>query len=163
MFAYIRRPSSSSWFGPKSQTRYSYLGDLSLLPLFAAFFCILIACTARTVPVRAEPPEPRPAAEILLGIGGRWGFWERLYATARFSTTTSSMSTTNEQMTTSSTLTTSERLLHLQRVCTAIICLYRLCTATLIEVTHNEWYRKVGWRRHPTFHRVLSQTNVHVY
>ena len=34
-------------------------------------FHIPIACTARTVPARAEPPEPRPAAEILLGIGGR--------------------------------------------------------------------------------------------
>jgi hypothetical protein len=27
------------------------------------------------VPVRAEPPEPSLAAEILLGIGGRKGFW----------------------------------------------------------------------------------------
>jgi hypothetical protein len=34
-----------------------------------------IACTVRTVPARVEPPEPRPAAEILLGIGGREGFW----------------------------------------------------------------------------------------
>jgi hypothetical protein len=73
---------------------YSCLGDLSVLPLFAALFCIPIACTARTVPARAEPPElvlllrsiactartvlaraeppePRPAAEILLRIGGQ--------------------------------------------------------------------------------------------
>jgi hypothetical protein len=32
------------------------------LPLSAASFRIPIACTARTVPARAEPPEPRPAA-----------------------------------------------------------------------------------------------------
>jgi hypothetical protein len=57
-----------------SQTRYSYLGDLSLLPLFAAFLCISITCTVRTVLARVEPPEPRPAAEILLGIGGLSGF-----------------------------------------------------------------------------------------
>jgi hypothetical protein len=37
---------------------------------FATSFRIPIACTARTVQARAEPPEPRPAAEILLGIGG---------------------------------------------------------------------------------------------
>jgi hypothetical protein len=71
------RPSSSplSLRLPIHQTRYSCLGDLSLLSLFAVFFCISIACTARTVPARAEPPEPRPAAEILLRIGGQKGFW----------------------------------------------------------------------------------------
>jgi hypothetical protein len=41
------------------------------LPLVAASFRIPIACSARTVPTRAEPPEPRLAAEILLGVGGR--------------------------------------------------------------------------------------------
>jgi hypothetical protein len=43
--------------------------------------------------------------------------WEHLHATARSRTTT---------------LTTNERLLRLQRVCTAIICLHRLCTTTSI-------------------------------
>jgi hypothetical protein len=70
LLAYIRRPPPLPQVA-NSQTRYSCLGDLSLLPLFAAFFCISIACTTRTVSTRAEPPEPRPAAEILLGIGGR--------------------------------------------------------------------------------------------
>jgi hypothetical protein len=41
------------------------------LPLFAASFRIPIACTACRVQARVEPPEPCPAAEILLGIGGR--------------------------------------------------------------------------------------------
>jgi hypothetical protein len=66
-----KAPSSSPSGRQFTNNRYSCLGDLSLLPLFAAFFCISIACTARTVPARAEPPEPRLAAEILLGIGGR--------------------------------------------------------------------------------------------
>jgi hypothetical protein len=66
---YIRFPPLPQFVN--SQTRYSCLGDLSLLPLFASFFCIIIACTTRTVPARAEPPEPRLAAEVLLGIGGR--------------------------------------------------------------------------------------------
>jgi hypothetical protein len=46
-------------------------GDLSLLSHFVADSGISIACTARTVPARAEPPEPRPLLLILLGIGGR--------------------------------------------------------------------------------------------
>jgi hypothetical protein len=64
-----KAPSSSPSGHQFTNNRYSYLGDLSLLPLLAAFFCISIACTARTVPARAEPPEPHLAAEILLGIG----------------------------------------------------------------------------------------------
>jgi hypothetical protein len=70
LLAYIRRPPPLPQIANLQTTRYSCLGDLSLLPLFAAFFCISIGCTARTVPARAEPPELRPAAEILLGIGG---------------------------------------------------------------------------------------------
>jgi hypothetical protein len=60
-----------------------------------------------------------------------------LYSMTNERTTTSSTSMTNERTTTSSTSTTSEWLLQLQRVCTAIIRLHRLCTATPIEVTHN--------------------------
>jgi hypothetical protein len=47
LLAYIRRPPPLPQIA-NSQTKYSCLGDLSLLPLFAAFFCISIACTAHS-------------------------------------------------------------------------------------------------------------------
>jgi hypothetical protein len=79
------------------------------------------------VPARAEPPGPRPTAKDPARDRREIRFLgERLHATARSRTTTSSTSTTRDQ------------LLRLRQACTVIICMHRLCTATPIEVTHNE-------------------------
>jgi hypothetical protein len=66
LLAYISLPAQGEKFTIGTPVQETFP---SLL-LFAASFRISIACTTRTVQARAEAPEPRPAAEILLRIGG---------------------------------------------------------------------------------------------
>jgi hypothetical protein len=155
--AYIRCPSLLL-LGSPIHTKVLLFRRPLALSLCLLLLLHPIACTARTVPARAEPPEPRPAVEILLRIGRWQGFWgassrdcflpydyflyidsERLLPLHWLRTTTSS--------TAGSPLRSSS--------CTEFIRLHRL-RSIYDQYDWSKWYRNIRCRRHPTFHGVYS-------
>jgi hypothetical protein len=143
---------SSSCLGCQFTLRYSYSGDLSLSPFVCCFFSHShrLHSAHGTGESRAsgtssccwDPARDRRTIRFLGSVFTRLLAPVRLLPLRRLRT--------NDYFIYSGSSLRPSAYIDLER-------LHRL------RSLYNEWYRKVGWRRHPTFHRVLPRTSIHVY